>query len=130
VREVLLLRFVVLGGHQRVCNFLSKRCEYSHCTPLLFNKVSSPSPADKHTICLIGKIKLNCVLIFSTSDYLLHFFTLHDNPAFFLLHRSQQLVSDCNIYNIWVCCCMLEMRSFHLSHHCSSLYFDLIIDDS
>jgi len=54
------------------------------------NKVSPSSPMDVHTICLIGRITLNCVLSFCTSEYLLFllfFFTLHDDPAFlFSLH--------------------------------------------
>jgi len=49
---------------------------------------------DVHKICLISGTALNCVLIFSTSEYI--FFTLHDNTAFlFLLCRSQQsLIKD------------------------------------
>ena len=71
VREVLTIKVRCSRRPQKACNLLSERCECFSLYSSKVNKVSLPSPVKVHTICLIGKTALNCVLTFSTLKYLI-----------------------------------------------------------
>jgi len=60
-----------IGIIKRLVIFLTRGIRVSYCTPPKFNKVSLPFSHGRTHNLLIGRITLNCVLTFFTSEYLI-----------------------------------------------------------
>ena len=86
-REILAIRICYLGGHQKACNLLSKKCKCFLLYSPKFNKVSPPfSRGCTHDMFdQWNHVKLCDVFLYFEISYL--FLSLPDDPIF-LLRRS------------------------------------------